>query len=186
MDIIMNYLLNNNYITKNNKNFIKYGIEVFILNNLSIMSILLVSFVTNKIIIGISFIINFIVIRTNLGGFHCKKPLNCILMFPLLYFNLIYIFKVVHIDILILFSLIILNFMLFLKPIKNNCYLKEYDYIRCKNFLNIILIFYILINVYSLIWTSNVLILRGIDYAVIFSFFLYCIELIIKSGSKVF
>ena len=29
MDIIMNYLLNNNYITKNNKNFIKYGIEVF-------------------------------------------------------------------------------------------------------------------------------------------------------------
>ena len=73
MDTLINYLTENSYIDKNEQNFIRYGIEVFILNSISVISILMISFLTKNIIIGISFIINFVIVRTNLGGFIVKN-----------------------------------------------------------------------------------------------------------------
>ncbi|MFQ9072571.1 MAG: accessory gene regulator B family protein [Faecalibacillus faecis] len=50
MDTLINYLTENSYIDKNEQNFIRYGIEVFILNSISVISILMISFLTKNII----------------------------------------------------------------------------------------------------------------------------------------
>ena len=125
MDTLINYLTENSYIDKNEQNFIRYGIEVFILNSISVISILMISFLTKNIIIGISFIINFVIVRTHLGGFHCQKPLNCIVIFPIIYFCTIRFLGILDFYTMSLVAIIILIIMLFVKPIRNNTCIEE-------------------------------------------------------------
>ncbi|MFQ9072570.1 MAG: accessory gene regulator B family protein [Faecalibacillus faecis] len=82
--------------------------------------------------IGISFIINFVIVRTHLGGFHCQKPLNCIVIFPIIYFCTILFLGILDFYTMSLVAIIILIIMLFVKPIRNNTCIEE------KNILNVI------------------------------------------------
>ena len=56
MELLMKYLIDNNYIEQEEHGFIKYGVEVLVLNFLSILSIIGVSVIINNVEMGISFL----------------------------------------------------------------------------------------------------------------------------------
>ncbi len=54
----------------------EYGLEVFILNSINIISIMIISYLSNTLNEGIIFLITFIIIRQLTGGFHLKVIIN--------------------------------------------------------------------------------------------------------------
>ena len=180
MELLIEYLIDNNYIQPDEKGFIKYGMEVLILNFLSIFSIIMVSLITNNIKIGISFIVNFIMIRTHLGGFHCKKPLNCIMSFPIIYYLMVHNLNKFFLQIILKIVLIILPIMVTLTPINNNTSIEKKNFKRCKYILKFLVIFYFFIDLMAVILNMNNLILRGMNYSIMLSFVLYFFEKIIR------
>lgn len=180
MEFLIEYLIDNDYIQSDEQSFIKYGIEVLILNFLSVFSIIMVSLLTNNMKVGISFIINFIMIRTHLGGFHCKKPFNCVMSFPIIYYLMVYNLNGISLQPMLKIVLIILLIMMTLIPINNNTNIEEKNFQRCKYILKFLVIFYFFIDLIASILNMNNLILRGMNYSIILSFVLYFFEKIIR------
>lgn len=71
------------YITENNLDYnyemIWYAIEIILFNIITISICLFISVMMDEFIFGIFFIILFAILRIKYGGFHCKKPITCIL-----------------------------------------------------------------------------------------------------------
>lgn len=85
-----------------------------------------------------------------------------------------------------LVAIIILIIMLFVKPIRNNTCIEEKEYIKYNKILKTSLVLYILINIYSFIYGINYLIIRGVNYAIVLSFLLYCFELVKRKKERCF
>ncbi len=120
---------------------IEYGFRAITLNLLTVCSIILASFIINEIFIGLLFLIFFIPLRINLGGYHCKTPLNCISCFTFLYIMIFYISEHV-LNIHILYSLLVV--LLFTKSYRSMN--KGYIDVNSKNnFKNIIIFIFILL-----------------------------------------
>lgn len=82
---IINRLVRNGYIKEKERASYQYGMDVLILNLIPIFIILVISVVTRNIKFGVIFLLFFIPVRINIGGYHCKKISNCTLLFVLLY-----------------------------------------------------------------------------------------------------
>lgn len=102
-DYITMKLVNAGYISSDTKDSYKYGIDVLIVNIIPIIIILSLSYCVNRTSFGILFLLSFIPIRVNIGGYHCKKITTCTLSFTILYVlvlwlgfsNIFYILKVI-------------------------------------------------------------------------------------------
>lgn len=142
MKYLFNYLINNELIKENEIAILKYGMKVFLLNFISIISILISSFIMDNLLFGFLFLITFIPIRITFGGYHCKKPITCLIMFNSIYiilFQFRNIFKVEH--------LIILSLVALITPIYINNY-KSHLICNHKR-KNIIIIFINMISIIS-------------------------------------
>lgn len=80
IDYILEKLIMHNVITFTEKEIYRYGIFVILFNSLILISFILVGLTLKKVYNVILFLIFFIPIRVMLGGYHCKKPLNCFLV----------------------------------------------------------------------------------------------------------
>lgn len=177
MELLMKYLIDNNYIEQEEHGFIKYGVEVLVLNFLSILSIIGVSVIINNVEMGISFLINFILIRTHLGGFHCKKPVNCLMIFPIIYYLMVYVLNKFPLLLIIKCVFVILILLIDVTPIKNNVNIDKVNFQRCKKILNLLVIFYLLVDFVAYILNiNNTVLLRGMNYSIILSTVLYFYE----------
>lgn len=63
----------------------EYGLDVLILNIIPIIIIVFISGLVDQLEYGLLFLILFIPIRVNIGGYHCKKIQNCIAVFSILF-----------------------------------------------------------------------------------------------------
>lgn len=100
----------------------EYGLEVFILNSINIISIMIISYLSNTLNEGIIFLITFIIIRQLTGGFHFKSYYKCIVSFMLLYLGYLILRKIVRFHFInyILFFLIDSIVIINNSPIENN------------------------------------------------------------------
>lgn len=164
MTVLMEYLVKNNYLKNEERGMFEYGLKVFILNICSVLSILLVSCLQGEVVVGFVFIINFVLMRTNIGGFHCKSPICCLIIFPILYLIIIYILFVI---------LLVINII---NPIRNNKSIKENDVIRCRIKLKLysFLIGFIMICFFK--FSLPTPLIQGISLAIILAFLLYVFE----------
>ena len=78
---IINRLVRNGYIKEKERASYQYGMDVLILNLIPIFIILVISVVTRNIKFGVIFLLFFIPVRINIGGYHCKKISNCTFLF---------------------------------------------------------------------------------------------------------
>lgn len=170
---ILNYLIENKYIDEADTLFFKYCIEVTVFNFFSVISIIIIAMLNNELEIGISFLLTFIAIRTNLGGFHCKTPVKCLMLFPILYSLTGLVKNIITIKLFYYLSFISILLLFLAKPIKNNKEIINDDYNKCKKRLHIALKFIVAINLISFI--SNIFnsIVIGVDIAVVLSLILY-------------
>lgn len=70
---IIEKLVNKNYIKKDSLESYQYGLEVLIMNLIPIFLIIGISLMIKKLDFGILFLVSFVPIRINIGGYHCKK-----------------------------------------------------------------------------------------------------------------
>lgn len=89
---------------------IYYGFQVLLFNILAVILTIVISCIADLLYLGICFIFCFACFRIPAGGFHCKKPLNCIALMGLVFSLVMYLSKYILIPnyILILFINIII------------------------------------------------------------------------------
>lgn len=176
MTVLMEYLVKNNYLKNEERGMFEYGLKVFILNICSVLSILLVSCLQGEVIVGFVFIINFVLMRTNIGGFHCKSPICCLIIFPILYLSLRSIFSFFKLHFIIYILFVILLVINIINPIRNNKSIKENDVIRCRIKLKLysFLIGFIMICFFK--FSLPTPLIQGISLAIILAFLLYVFE----------
>lgn len=75
----------NNIIDKADYEIYKYGTELILSSAISMLILLLISIITNKIIEGILFYLVFCFMRMFCGGFHAESYLKCEISFALFY-----------------------------------------------------------------------------------------------------
>lgn len=92
---IINKLLENNLIAKQDQDLYIYGLKGFMLLFINLLTSLLLGYFTNHLIEIIIFLIFFIPLRSNAGGFHTKKKLTCYCFSNLMLLVIIYIPNVV-------------------------------------------------------------------------------------------
>ena len=89
--VIKNKLLKDNLITKQNQDLYLYGLNGFILLFVNLLTSLLLGYFTNHLLEIIMFLILFIPLRSNAGGFHTKKKLTCYCFSNLMLLAIVYI-----------------------------------------------------------------------------------------------
>lgn len=89
--VIINKLLKDNLITKQNQDLYLYGLNGFILLFVNLLTSLLLGYFTNHLLEIIMFLILFIPLRSNAGGFHTKKKLTCYCFSNLMLLAIVYI-----------------------------------------------------------------------------------------------
>lgn len=78
---IISFLIENNSISKNEKNLYFYYIEIFISLLINGIIVFVLSFVYNQIFNSLIFIIIFKIFRQQLDGYHAKTQVQCVLLF---------------------------------------------------------------------------------------------------------
>ena len=89
--VIINKLLKDNLITKQNQDLYLYGLNGFILLFVNLLTSLLLGYFTNHLLEIIMFLILLIPLRSNAGGFHTKKKLTCYCFSNLMLLAIVYI-----------------------------------------------------------------------------------------------
>lgn len=145
------------------KEIYQYGLEVFLLNLVNIISILLIGFISNTILNAVIFLITFIIIRQLTGGFHFKNYTKCIVTFMLLYILFLVLDSLAVWDFILCLVLIIIDFLYIIlnAPIENkNKPISPY----IKNKLRIKIVYFLLFGllIYILFYHS----LHGMLYAI--------------------
>lgn len=84
MNIICNYFLKKSLIRPDEINIFMYGMKVFLLNFLTIISTIVAAFFIRNIAFGIYFLMSFIPIRMITGGYHCKTASNCFITYNII------------------------------------------------------------------------------------------------------
>ena len=161
---IINRLVRNGYIKEKERASYQYGMDVLILNLIPIFIILVISVVTRNIKFGVIFLLFFIPVRINIGGYHCKKISNCTLLFVLLY---IFVLKLSTLSIQLIlkyFGILCILFIMLLDPIsydvienKVENYKRSKKIIKAVSILMIVILFLLNDNLFSLL---NILIMN--------------------------
>lgn len=148
---ILSFLIKNDYISILDYDIYQYGLKSIILNLSTILSVIIVSSCFNCILFSLFFLISFIPIRINLGGYHCKTPIRCLLSFNIIYFiHYFLLFHIQNYSFIFVVIIIMTSILLWVNPYKSiqkcNVYL-----ISRKNF-------YILLNLICvLLFNYNIL-----------------------------
>ena len=127
-------ILDNN--SKAENNWLKYGIEITVSSLLSLLIILTISVVANRLIVGVVFLSVFVPIRQFVGGYHADTYLKCNLTFTICYLLILLLHQYDGIPLiwhlLILFSE--LAIVAVLAPVKNRHkpIRSKGHYYRCK------------------------------------------------------
>ena len=136
---ILEYLIRSKVVKNDrlNRDFYRYGIEITLSSVFNIFIILLLSFICNKFINGIVFLIVFIPLRQFTGGYHAKTYFKCNLTFAICFIATLYVSIFVHkvpMECQILIAFLELFFIFLKCPIKNeNKIIRDYkQYVRCK------------------------------------------------------
>lgn len=66
-----------------------YGIKIITFNIITVFICLLIALLLNKLLFGILFITTFSFLRIKYGGYHCKRPITCILTMICIFFAVI-------------------------------------------------------------------------------------------------
>ena len=66
------------YSSKYDSDILKYGFQVLLFNFISVVVILLISWLLDKMLYGCLFMLSFGFMRIKIGGFHCKTLLSCL------------------------------------------------------------------------------------------------------------
>ena len=114
---IINRLICKNYIQENVRESYQYGMLVLVMNLIPILIILGISIIVNKLIFGFLFLISFVPIRVNIGGYHCKKTQNCIISFVLIYISILYLSYSMFYNLIKILGVICIISIFFLTPI---------------------------------------------------------------------
>lgn len=123
--IILEYLdkHQNKETIKQEIDIYRYGLEVFILNFLNIISILLLGYLSNTFLEALIFLITFIILRQLTGGFHFKSYILCNFSFICMYllFLLFYYLRIWELIQNIYFIIInsCLIYIMYMTPIEN-------------------------------------------------------------------
>lgn len=147
ISMIINELLKRGIIKEENSNLYEYGMNVLIMNCLPILIILTVSIILNEFIYGFVFLIAFIPIRINIGGFHCSKMKNCLIIFTLIFIGSVLIKNQVRYSIIKRVGEISIILFFFIEPITYS-YLENYDdnLLKAKKRIKLICILLIMIT----------------------------------------
>ena len=169
---IINRLVRNGYIKEKERASYQYGMDVLILNLIPIFIILVISVVTRNIKFGVIFLLFFIPVRINIGGYHCKKISNCTLLFVLLY---IFVLKLSTLSIQLIlkyFGILCILFIMLLDPISYDIIENKVEnYKRSKKIIKAVSILMIVI----LFLLNDNCLLSATSMAGILNFCLYCI-----------
>lgn len=82
---ILNWIIDGQDIDENEYAIYDYGMDVLLMNLIPIISVISLSMFFNCFDYGVIFLLSFIPIRVTIGGFHCSKVINCILIFSILF-----------------------------------------------------------------------------------------------------
>ncbi len=155
----------------------RYGLEVFILNFLNIISILLLGYLSNTILEALIFLITFIILRQLTGGFHFKSYNLCYFSFICMYllFLQFYYLRIRELDQNIYFIILTscLIYIMYMTPIEN------VNKPLSKNKLKILKVkkFYVSIIFWSIyIISKDLIIMNAMAYAIILDVLLIIIE----------
>lgn len=119
-EYIIDELIHRNYIQEKNRESYQYGMLVLIMNIIPIIIILGISIAFNKLAYGLFFLISFIPIRINLGGYHCKEIKNCIITFVVIYLYIIHMNFFTNYEFIKFFGVVCILLILCFNPISYN------------------------------------------------------------------
>lgn len=109
------WIQSNNH-TQYDEDVIIYGFQVLMFNLLSVLLMLIVSYINNTLQFGFWFIVFFGIMRIRYGGTHCKTPIGCILVMMTVFEITTLIYKVTFIPVYYyIFSIITLVYTLYKK-----------------------------------------------------------------------
>ena len=134
---LIDYLIKFSYISNDERELYEYGLFVLLFNGFIVISIYIMGIVLNKYQLTLTFLLSFIPLRIQLGGYHCKTPLLCYISFFSIFLLIIGIddiFENFIVDILVaIISLLIMQIVL--KSHKNKK--KVIRYILILNLINL-------------------------------------------------
>lgn len=147
----------------------QYGMETILSTLISFTWILLLSFIFNKVVDGINYILGFYIIRKFCGGYHCDTYFSCISLYVCIF--VIYLLTYSIYD-NIKYFIIIFSILIFLiyAPVHN----RKLDYNEHKIYKKMslaMLIFYICLSYMN-------------EYESIFSYLILVVTILIIAGIK--
>lgn len=167
IQLFLNFLIKNEYISNSDYEIYQYGLISILLNFLTILSIITISSIFKNFLFSVFFLISFIPIRINLGGYHCKTPISCLISFNIIFLvhytlvNNIMNFYYIHTGIIIMIFILLL-----IKPHisrqKRNVIYPIYK----KNC-------FVLLNIIYIIVFNNTVLLKAIFISLLMNILLY-------------
>ncbi len=100
-------LIEGNVISIDDIDEYKYGIEVFLLKVIHILSMVAVGYIFNSLFETLVFLIVFVRVREMIGGYHSKNPILCFIISNLMIFTLLFIIEKLHISSYLIMIIII-------------------------------------------------------------------------------
>lgn len=147
------FLLHKNAIEEHDKSIYTYGMEIIIAGFISIVSVLLISFILRIPLVGIGFLAIFIPLRMYAGGYHANTYLTCNILFVFvfllsifLYLNCIALDMIEYSFVFLIIAFIIISFR---APVENSN--KTISYKKKKEYRLVSLIFSFALMLISLI-----------------------------------
>lgn len=139
-------LYHHSNLPSENKTTYIYGIELFLSTFISCCSILLLSFLLEKIEIGVFFLLFFISLRLVTGGYHAKTYLRCFILsnfvFIICFFTINYLQKIDSLSICLAALSLSIFVIIKYSPIKNaNHPLSEKQYSKNKRLSHYLILF---------------------------------------------
>lgn len=179
MRYIIDCLCKCNYLENTEKDYYLFGLKVLILNVLTILVGLIVSIIYRNLEFGICFLCIYVLMRINLGGYHCSKPARCILVFSTINLLINYLSFKINDNIAILLGLLsVLLLLIKNDPIKNNQNVCEKNIENSKKIIYLLIYLFIMgiIVCYVFDLKTNLLLISAC-YANVLNCILYYIEL---------
>lgn len=95
-DRIINILINNHVINREEADIYKYGLFVLNFNLLIIFSFLLQGFLSSQLKFTVLFLAFYLPLRIYLGGYHCETPQRCFIVSNIFYFFILILHPYFH------------------------------------------------------------------------------------------
>ncbi|MGP1370769.1 MAG: accessory gene regulator B family protein [Eggerthia catenaformis] len=186
MEHLIDCLYKKGFLEESEKEYYLYGLKVLMFNILTILIGLIVAKIYQNEKFGICFLIVYIMIRINLGGYHCSSPEKCLISFLVINIVINYLSQKINNDIIILIGLMS-NVLIYVKnqPIKNNKKISINNILKSKKriaFLSIVYSAMVILD-YSFCLQNNLLLVSA-SFANILNCALYYIEILKRKNEE--